>query len=215
MRVRVVLLVAVLLVAGGLVLDLSGRAPRTAGSDHTSPAAFSATAPGGGLLCQPIATLPDDAARVRLLIGTYGRPVPALHLRFLSPAGAEVASGQLLAGARQGYVTIPLRHLSGAHVATSACLRVGGSSPVALGGESSPVVTASSVRVNGRPQTGTISLFYLRRGSESWWQLLPTLSRRFGLGKASFFGAWTLPLAALMLIGVWVASIRLLARELR
>jgi hypothetical protein len=40
------------------------------------------------------------------------------------------------------------------------------------------------------------------------------LTRRFGLGKASFFGDWTLPVAALLLLGVWVATVRLLAREL-
>jgi hypothetical protein len=68
--------------------------------------------------------------------------------------------------------------------------------------------------VDGSQQPGRISLLYLRAGSESWWQLLPTLSRRFGLGKASFFGAWTLPLAALLLLGVWVSAVRLLLREL-
>jgi hypothetical protein len=68
--------------------------------------------------------------------------------------------------------------------------------------------------VDGSQQPGRISLLYLRAGSETWWQLLPTLARRFGLGKASFFGAWTLPLAALLLLGVWVSAVRLLLREL-
>ena len=44
--------------------------------------------------------------------------------------------------------------------------------------------------------------------------VLPTLSRRFGLGKASFFGDWTLPVVALILVGLWVAVARLLVREL-
>ena len=55
---------------------------------------------------------------------------------------------------------------------------------------------------------------YLRPGSESWWQLLGVLDERFGFGKATFFGDWTLPVAALLLLGVWVATVRLLIREL-
>ena len=58
-------------------------------------------------------------------------------------------------------------------------------------------------------------MLYLRAGEESWWQLIPTLSERFGLGKAPLYGAWSLLLAALLLLGVWIAVFRLLARELR
>jgi len=71
-----------------------------------------------------------------------------------------------------------------------------------------------SEQVAGVPQPGRISVVYLRPGSESWWQLLPTLSQRFGLGKASFFGDWTLATVALLLLGVWVGTVRLLRREL-
>src|SRR5262249_10568913 len=91
-RVRVVLAVALLLVVGVLALDASGRAPRTAGSDHTSPAVFSAAVPGGGVLCQPASYLPADAARVQMLIGTYGRPVPDLRLSFIDAKGLGVAT---------------------------------------------------------------------------------------------------------------------------
>jgi hypothetical protein len=34
------------------------------------------------------------------------------------------------------------------------------------------------------------------------------------LGKASFLGEWTLPVLAVLLLGVWIATVRLLAREL-
>ena len=90
---------------------------------------------------------------------------------------------------------------------------VGGSSPVVIGGEAGPVDPSAEL-IDGRQQPGRISLSYLRRGSESWWQLLPTLSHRFGLGKASLVGDWTLPVAALLLLGVWAAAVRLLIREL-
>jgi hypothetical protein len=68
--------------------------------------------------------------------------------------------------------------------------------------------------VDGKPQPGRIDVVYLRPGRESWWQLLPTLDQRFGLGKASFFGGWTLPALALALLCVWIAAARLLAEGL-
>jgi hypothetical protein len=97
--------------------------------------------------------------------------------------------------------------------AASVCLHVGGSHKVVLGGEGGPVNPTSEV-VDKTPQPGRISLIYLRHGSESWWQLLGVLSQRFGLGKASFFGGWTLAFCVLLLLGVWVGTIRLLLREL-
>jgi hypothetical protein len=212
-RVRIVLFVALLAVAGALLLDMSGRGPRTAGSNHISPAVFSATVPGGGLVCQPLNVLPEDAARVQLLIGTYGHPVPDLRIRFLGAGNAEVAAGQLPAGGSEGLVTVPLVHRPNPPAAQRACLRIGGSSPVVIGGEAGPVDPGAE-QVEGRQQPGRISLSYLRSGSESWWQLLPTLAHRFGLGKASLFGDWTLPVAALLLLGVWVGAVRLLVREL-
>jgi hypothetical protein len=211
-RVRVVLGVALLLAAGALVLDMSGSSRRTAGSNHINPTVFSATVPPGGVVCQP-AFLPGDAASVQILIGTFGHAVPPLQLQFVDSAGQAVASGTAPPGARQGTLTIPLRRVQGAPAAKSACLHFGGTSPVAVGGEAGPIHFGSEL-VDGRPQPGVISLFYLRRGSESWWQLLPALTRRFGLGKASFLGTWTLPVIAALLFALWVATTRLLVREL-
>lgn len=217
---RLALGLAALLVAGVLVLELSGSAPRSAGSDHNNPAVFAATVPGGGTVCQPIVPLPEDVARAQLLIGTYGHPVPALQLTFSGAAGV-VASGTRPAGGSEGTIVIPVHRVSGTgagtgsgSVASSFCLHVGGRSTVALGGEGGPI-GASSELVNGVAQGGRVSLLYLRAGSESWWALLPSLDHRFGLGKASFFGDWTLPVLALMLLGVWVAALRLLLRTLR
>jgi hypothetical protein len=213
MRVRIVLGVALAAVAGTLILDMSGRAPRTAGSDHASPVVFAATLPGGATLCQPTADLPGDAASVQILIGTYGRPLPDLRLSFVDATNSEVAAGHVPAGGREGVVTIPLRHARGVSTATRACLHFAGSHQVALGGETGPVGPSSEV-IAGRQQPGRVSLLYFRQGKESWWSLLPELTRRFGLGKAPFFGIWTLPIAALLLLGVWAGAVRLLIREL-
>jgi hypothetical protein len=228
LRVRVVLAVGLLLVVGTLILEMSGSAPRTAGSDHVSVPVFAAVVPGGSTLCQPVAPLPRDAERVTLLVGTYGLPLPRLTVSFSEAGGAPVAAGTLPGGGREGDVTVPLTreqavirrlatpsttHAAGARSA-SACVRVGGSHQVAIGGEGGPIGETSE-KVNGQAQGGRISLVYLRKGSESWWQLLRKLDERFGLGKAFFFGAWTLPVIALLALAAWIGTVRLLARELR
>jgi hypothetical protein len=228
-RPRATLLgLAVLLALAALVLDMSGSAPRGAGSDHNNPAIFAAVVPGGGTLCQPIVGLSGDAARAQLLIGTYGHPTPALRLSFTDAGGATLAAGSLPAGLPEGLITIPFHHLTGPPThppppgaggggggeVNRFCLTVGGHTNVALGGEGGPIGPSSEL-VDGAAQGGRVSLLYLRAGSESWWQLLPALDRRFGLGKAGFFGDWTLPFAALALACVWGLVIRLLLRELR
>ncbi len=212
-RVRVVLAVALALVAGALALDMSARAPRLAGTDHTSPVSFVATLQSGQELCQPGMVLPSDAARVQVLVGTYGAPVPQLSTRFLGAGSRVLAAGRLPAGAPQGEVTIPFSFHRGGSAAGTLCMLVEGGKKTVLAGNAFTAGTDSE-QIAGVPQPGRISIVYLRAGSESWWQLLPALSRRFGLGKASFFGDWTLAAVALLLLGVWVATVRLLRREL-
>ena len=215
MRVRVALAIALLLAVGALALDMSGRAVRIAGSDHTNPAAFVATLPSRGTLCQPSMTLPASAQSVEVLVGTYGRPVPSIAGEFLDATGRTVAAGRLAAGAREGYVRVPLSYPHGATVEGTLCLALGRTThTVVLGGEVFPP-GAVSEHVDGSPQGGRIDVMYLRPGRESWWQLLPALDERMGLGKATFFGDWTLPALALALAGVWIAAVRLLVRELR
>ncbi len=209
MRVGAVVAGALALVAVGLVVTLSHRAPRAAGTDHIVPAMFAATLPSGGEVCQINPYLPPDAARAEILIGTYGRPVPALALRFTDPAGAVVSSGQLAAGGREGTVSIPITRATDPGRATRVCLGVGGRSKVVVGGLGIPPDPTDEV-VNGTPQAGRISLVYYRAGRESWWSVVGVIDRRFGLGKAGLFGDWALPACVLLLVGVWVAVVRLL-----
>jgi hypothetical protein len=208
-----VLGVSVLLVVGTLALEMSGRAPRIAATDHTNPIGFVAGMQHGQELCQPAMELPSDAQRVEVLIGTYGPPVPAVLARFVGPKGSVVASGRLAAGARQGYIRIPLSYPHGPNVSGALCLRMGSSAKVALAGDQFPAGPESE-QIAGKSQPGRIDVVYLRPGRESWWQLLSALTQRFGLGKASFFGGWTFPAMVLLLVGVWVAVVRLLVREL-
>jgi hypothetical protein len=209
MRVGAVVAGALALVAVGLAITLSHRAPRDAGSNHVAPAMFAATLPRGGEVCQANPYLPPEAASAQIVIGTYGPPVPALGLRFTDPTGTVVSAGHLAAGAIQGPVSIPIGPAKDPASATRVCLDIGNRAKVAIGGQGIPPDPSDEV-INGKPQAGRISIFYYRAGEESWWSLFGVIDRRFGLGKAGFFGDGTLPACILLLLGTWAVVIRLL-----
>lgn len=185
-----------------------------AGTDYADPDVFAANVPagaahGGRLLCQPGTFLPGDARSALFLIGSYGKPLPAVGLRF-SDAGRVVAAGSLPAGTHEGPMLIRISNSGGDHVASTMCLSFGRGGSLVLGG----VGGGGAASVNGQLEAGRVSVRYYRPGSESWWQLLGPVDRRFGVGKASIFGDWTLPALALALIGLWVFTVRFLARTL-
>ena len=214
MRVRVAIGLAVLAAATGLVIDMSGSAPRGAGDDHVPRPLFADTVPGGGVLCQGSMVLPDDAASMNVLIGAFGHPVPRIAIDFKNLSGKTVATGVLRAGAAESPlgVTLPLHYPHGPSTAGTLCLHVGGRTTIVFGGDSP---FTNGAQVNGRPQAGRVSVRYFRPGSESWWQLLGVLDLRFGLGKSAIFGDWTLPVVALVMLALWTAVVRFLVRELR
>lgn len=204
--------VALVALVLALVVVLSEQGERLAGTNFVKPVAFSVTVPPGEETCQRT-LLTDDAQRVVVLVGTFGRPVPPLTLRFADADGRTVARGRAAAGG-EGYVTIPLdRRVDGNRVDASACLRNGGRHRIVLGGDIAH--PPHSATVAGTPTEGIVAYRYLRPGSESWWAIVPTIATRMGLGKVSWFGPWTLPLAAILLVGCWAAAIWLLLRAER
>jgi hypothetical protein len=210
---RAVIVAGVLLVIGTLLLDMSGSAPRLAGSDGVRTEVFAVIVPGGGTVCQPVGPLPPDAGAAKLLVGTYYRPLPPLALRFVDKSGAAVARGAVRGGGRQGYISMPLRRLGPLSSVRRACLNVGGRFQVALG--STPVAAHTpTALVNGKPVSALVSIYYLRPGSKSWWRFLPVVNLRFALGKSSFFGSSTLPFVAVLVLLLWIAAIALVWREL-
>jgi hypothetical protein len=211
-RVRIVLGVALALVGAAVVVVLSQSARRLAGTSFVPQSGFNVVIPAGGSACQLGTYLADDSAAAQLLVGIFGRPRPALRVTFADPDGVVVARGRVAGGERQGDVTVPFKHVvDGNHAATTACVRNAGAHRVALGGGIANADTAA--RVGGRPTSGIVGFRYLRAGRESWWALMPVVAQRFGLGKASLFGPWTLPLLALVLAGLWLAAVRLLLED--
>ncbi len=192
-RALVALGVAALLVALGVTLAQS--APRQAGTNSVTEVARAAELKRGGRVCQAGEIIPEDAGRLRLLVGTFGKPVPELRVTVTGPDG-PLTSGRLAAGAKEGHVEIPLRRVAQTTPGSEVCIRVGPQRTVLYG------------------QPPRLRLDWLREGSESWLAMIPTVAHRFALGKASLFGSlWLLAIGLVVLVAL-AAAIRVLLREL-
>jgi hypothetical protein len=193
-------------------MALSSNRARLVGTNYVQTVGLSVSVPAGKQVCQPATFLVSGAGGARLVVGTYGRPTPRLIVRFVESGGSVVAYGNLGAGWREGVVTVPFeRPVGAAGSSSTACVRNGGASTIVLGGEFR--TAGNSARVPGGKKQGLIAFAYPRALGESWWPSLPDISRRYAVGKVSLAGAFTLPILAIVLLGMWVAAIRLILRE--
>jgi hypothetical protein len=194
--VRAVLAAGFVLLAVALVVTLGHSAPRSAGSNGVAQLEEVATVRGIDRRCQDGEVVPRDAAALRLLVGTYGRPAPGLRVSVRGPAGETVTKGFRPPGGREGTVDVPVARVKRTSGGNRVCITVFGEPRIVLYGSG-----------------GRLHLEWMRPGSGSWFSLLPTIAHRFGLAKANPFGSLLLPLAALILLAAWAAAARLVLRE--
>ena len=159
--------------------------------------------------------VPADAAAVRLFADPFvftGGPLEVT----VEKDGRAVTRGRVPSTSGEGPVEFTLEpaiedEAPGARV----CIANRGVTPIELDGNQTPP-GGSSLNVLFAGQQllpDDIRIDFLRRGSESWWSVAPAVADRFGLRKASFFGAWTM-WAVFVLVGLtWVAGLLLLRRE--
>lgn len=198
MAVRAVLVAGFVLLLVALGVTIASSAPRDAGSNFVPQDAEVAQLRGHAERCQDAEFVPEDAGALRLLVGTYGRPAPEIRVTARTADGTLVTAGRRPPGGPEGKVDIPVRETSAAHAGTSVCVSVAGPGRTVLYGSGE-----------------ALRLEWLRPGSESWLDLIPTVAHRFGLAKWSPLGAWLIALAALLVVAAWCAAARLLLRELR
>lgn len=179
-----------------LAIVLTDSKPRQSGSNYVAEAGPVAEIRGSGERCQRRAAIPADTDAVRILLGTYGRPAPAVEVS-ARVHGQEITRGALARGGPEGHVVVPLRRVEHTTPGARVCVRVrGGERTVLYGSERK------------------VRLEWQRPGSESWLELAPTVARRFGFGKANAFGSWLLLVAGLLLAVAWALAGRVVAREL-
>jgi hypothetical protein len=197
------ILCGVLCILGAAALEMSGSAQRLAVTNDIPAAGIVAYVPAGQKLCQPGVVVPSDGAAIQMEIFTYDKPMPTVHVTISDSSGAVVDTGTLSPGGPQGTTVIPLddpRPVTG-RLCLTATRRV------ALAGDPAPTGPDSQT-LNGKPQPAAITVMVMRPGKESWWQLLPTVIRRFGYGKWSFLGSWTFIVGAIVLALIWVLALR-------
>ena len=214
MRVRIALALALVAIATGLAIDMSGAAPRLAGgNDARWPApAFSDVVPGGGVGVRTAGTtLPADAARMVMTIGSYGGRCRVWSGDFTPTVGGLGSSAERrrrLSGPSGFDTARSTSRAERERRRLSAFERARTVGVLRLGPESAD---------DGQRQTSErrrLDPLY-RAGSESWWQLLGALDLRFGLGKWGFFGDWTLPAIALAALLLWFGVARVLVRDVQ
>lgn len=196
MSVRAVVAAGFALLLVALAVTLLHSAPRSAGSNFVDEHEEVTKLRGPDRLCQAGETLPADTAALRLLIGTYGRPAPALRVVARGRGGRIVTSGERRAGGPDGHVDIPIRQVDRLTPGLRVCVFAGAGGRTVLYGSA-----------------GQVRFEWLRPGSESWLELFPTIAHRFGLGRWNPLGSLLLPAVALLLLAAWAATARLVLRE--
>src|SRR5215212_419764 len=109
MSVRAVVAIGVVALVVCIAVVLAQAGTRQAGTNSILEIAQAAQLRPGERHCQPGETVPKDAAGLRLLVGTYGKPVPELRVAVRDPDGGLLTRGRLPARAHEGHVLIPLR----------------------------------------------------------------------------------------------------------
>jgi hypothetical protein len=197
MAVRAVLVAGLVLLLAAVLVTMASSAPRQAGSNYVPDTEEVVNRHGPWRHCQDGELVPKDAARLRLRVGTYGRPTPAVRITARGPGGDLVTAGGVAAGGREGDVYVPVRRVQRTRQGVRVCVSVSGRRRAVLYGAA-----------------GRLRLDWYRPGEETWFEILPTIAHRFSLARANPIGPALLPLAAVILLGCWLAATRIVVREL-
>ena len=165
-------------------------------------------------LCQ-VSEVPAGTARVRVFAAprwvSRGGP-PAVTIT--PPRGAPTrAVGSPFTG--DGPVDIELDRPFAERVERAqVCIVNRGPTPFQVAGNQTPELF-SPANLDGQLLEDDARLDFFRAGEESYAELAPELAARFGLGKASIFGGWTLWSVFVALAGIWLCTLSYLWLRLR
>jgi hypothetical protein len=203
-----VLAAAAVCVAAGVAVVLSRSEAREAGSSYSAPNILVGTLSSGvRTACQPGETVPGGSARLQLTIDSHGRATPALSV-VVRAQGRMLTAGSAPSGPPAGRVNIPLRRVATTRAGATVCVTAAGRQPVGLVGLGG---LADPARLGGHAALGRLALIYWRGGRETGWTIVPAVWHRFGLGKATWEGPWTMALAiALVLLAAGAAAFALI-----
>jgi hypothetical protein len=217
---RAVLAGGALVLAIALAHVLGHTRTQIAGTDRVPNNVFVTNVKQDQRLCQANEIVPAGATSLRMTIGTYDKPGPALDIAITEPATArglaprEVDHATIAAGWRQGVVVLPVPRVRHTYANATVCIRDRGA-PIALGGTTYPNEYGFTDYFDGTKLTSEIRIDYLLPGKPSWFSMLSKLAYRLTLGKGSYIRplGWIAPL--LLMLAVAGVMVRLLLREER
>lgn len=212
MRVRIALGAAAAALAALILLTLAGSKQRISGSNRVPNPTFAATIPPHSSICQRGELVPADTAALRMTIASYGQRTPPVSYDLRDPGGAQIASGSIGGGFRQGVVDLPLAgRVRTTRPGTRFCLTDAGSVRIALAGVAPYGATGARLELSGgSTPLGALRIDYLRPGRESWLSLAGVLAYRFTLGKGSLVAGWAWAGALVLMLAVAVICARAL-----
>ena len=202
--VRLTLSGGLALIAVAVLVTLSRSPPVLAGTNSVAPDLFVAATNGNAVYCQAGERLPAGTTAIRLWVNTNISPPTQVAVL----AGSLVLTrGRQQPGRLATTIAIPVTPLARTFSDVKVCFKLGPAVEQVrlLGGEvphSRPGEPPVKIRVE-----------YLRAGRSTWWDLVRSIARRIGLGRAPS-GTWAVlvpvvSMAAAILLTVW-----LLLREL-
>jgi hypothetical protein len=211
-RVLAAIALGLLLVVGALVVVLSKKEQRLAGTNaQVAVSGNDVVIRGGKRNCQGDA-VPKQTAAVRVFAGVPRGTAGPLDL-VIRKGDRIIATGRFTKVEDGLAASTPLSPPVGTEKwPVELCLKNRGRATIRLAGDRTPI------RFSGSNPWGLVyadepRVDYLRSGEESGWSIAGLAAERFGLVKTSFFGSWTM-WAVFGLVGAtWVGSLTLLLRR--
>jgi hypothetical protein len=187
---------------------LARSSTRYAATNGVTNAAWVAQLRPGESACQAPVILAKDSAGVRLFVGTYQRPGPALEAVFRDANGRILRRGTLAPGYPDDtWQVLRFAPTPKSLQASALCVR-SSTGPVALAGNPDGTTNPNeSLAVGGKLTSADLSYQLVRPGDQSLFGLLPTIFHRASLFRPSWAGAWSYYVAAALLALLVLAAV--------
>jgi hypothetical protein len=207
-RVGAAVALGVALVVAGLVVTLSQRAHRLAGSNaKVETAGITLPVAPGRLRCAVHQEVPAESASVRMVAAAERRARSPITVSIAS-GGRQLSTGSVAAGdASTPLVRVPIQPVRTNLYDATVCVQNRGTRRESFAGNLTPV---AGPRLAGED---VIRFDWLLPGRPSWWGVSGKVAARSALLKPSFVGAWTLWAAFGVIAGLWAAAIAIVVRH--
>ena len=207
-RVGAAAAVGLLLVLGGLAIDLSQHGDRLAGSNSfVEFSGFALPVEPHAQRCAFHQHVPAAAAAVRVYAGTFGRRGGPFAVS-VSSGGRLVSAGRAAGGyADNATPRVPLGLVRRNLYDATVCLRNLGPARLQFAGNLTP---QAGVRLAG---TDVIRFDWLLGGRPTWWDVAPKVAARFAVIKPGFVESWTFWAIFGVIALLWASAIAVLMRR--